>query len=79
MRHNSKPNSFSVGKRVNDVKLLSLRMNGETVCEVTADYPLLFSVRPAINKSWIRGVLAHAIQGYFLRRSSKEKCDVVRS
>lgn len=79
MRKRSDTNQFSQVKEVNNVKLCDLKIGNDVVCEVTADYPLLFSITPTINKQWLREVMASAINGYFLRRRNKQKCDVVRA
>ena len=79
MRKPAAQNRFSQVNEVNNVKLHDLKIGNDLVCEVTADYPLLFSLRPTLNQDWLRGVMASAINGYFLRRKNKRKCDVVRA
>lgn len=79
MRKNGRSNSFCETRRVNNVKLCSIQMGNEVVCEVTADYPLLFGIPPKLNKSWLREVLATALNGYFLRKRNTEKREVVRA
>jgi len=54
-------------------------MGNEVVCEVTADYPLLFSIPPKLNKGWLRGILANAISNYFTRHRNVRKHEVVRA
>jgi hypothetical protein len=54
-------------------------MGNELVCDVTADYPLFFSITPRLNKMWLREVLASALNSYFMRRKNNQKCDVVRA
>jgi len=51
------------------MKLCSLAIKSDLVCEVTAEYPLLFSLPPKLNKTWLREVLSSALRSYFLRRS----------
>ena len=65
--------------RVNFVKLCSLVIRNELVCEVTAEYPLLFSLPPKLDKMWLREVLASAIRSYFLHHRNSGKCDVVKA
>lgn len=79
MRKPAARNRFSQVNEVNNVKLHDLKIGNDLVCEVTADYPLLFSLRPTLNQDWLRGVMASAINGYFLRRRNKRKHDVVRA
>lgn len=79
MQNQGEHNRFSQGKEVNNVKLCDLKIGNDVVCEVTADYPLLFSVRPRLNKQWLREVMATAINGYFLRRRNKPSCEVIRA
>ena len=61
------------------MKLCSLSIRDDLVCEVTADYPLLFSLPPKLDKTWLREVLASALRSYFMRRRSSPKGDVVRA
>lgn len=79
MRFVSAQNRFSQVNEVNNVKLHDLKIGNDLVCEVTADYPLLFSLRPTLNQDWLRGVMACAINGYFLHRRNKRKREVVRA
>lgn len=54
-------------------------MGNDVVCEVTADYPLLFGIRPNLNKGWLRGVLATALNGYFLKKRNAERREVIKA
>jgi hypothetical protein len=62
-----------------NARLFSLKLENETVCEVTAEYPLFFSLRPKLNKAWLLEVIASALRGYLLRRRVQDDCGVVKA
>lgn len=78
MRNTASDNRFSRRNKVKNVKLCSLVMNNETVCEVIADYPV-FGVAPKLNSTWLRNVLASAIRSYFIRNQKQPKTAVVKA
>jgi len=59
------------GVRLINVQLYSLQVNGETICEVTADVPVWLPP-PKLDRKWLRGVVAMAISHYFSRRKAAE-------
>ncbi len=63
---------------VKHVKLYSLAVNGETICEVTAE-TVPWLPKPTLNKEWLRGVVSLALRRYFTRSPNLSTSEVVRS
>lgn len=61
------------------MKLYSLEINGQTICEVTAEAPAWLPVKPTLNKRWLRGLVAQAIRNYFARQYNHCQSEVVKA
>jgi hypothetical protein len=61
------------------MKLCSLTIKESLVCEVTAEYPLIFGLAPRLSPAWLREVLASAIHNYFEHRRNNGKPGVFRA
>ena len=56
------------------MKLYSLAVNNNVICEVTMEVPHWLPVRPAIPRRWLRDLAAQALCEFF-KRSPYLQCD----
>lgn len=47
------------------MRLYSLNVNGQPVCEVEMDSPEWMPVRPRLNGVWLRSLVSQALRRYF--------------
>lgn len=64
---------------VKPVTLYRLEVNGETICEVAIDLPAWFPVKPRLNRSWLRPLVATALRNYFSRCQNVPDREVVKA
>lgn len=50
---------------VTAMRLQSLSVNNQTVCEVDMDVPEWLPVRPRLNAVWLRSLVSEALRRYF--------------
>ncbi len=49
-------------------QLYRLDLNGQTVCEVSADVPVWLPVQPRLNRPWLHGLVRRALSSYLRSR-----------
>lgn len=54
------------------VRLYCLKVNGKTVCEVTADVPSWLPIRPRLDRAWLKSVVSQALRECFQSRKDEQ-------
>jgi hypothetical protein len=54
------------------MKVYSLAVNGKPIVEVEVEAPRWLPVRPALNREWLRRIVAAALAEYFQRSPVRE-------
>jgi hypothetical protein len=60
-------------------RLYSLEVNGELICEVTAETPAWLPVKPELDRRWLRDLVKLALDRYFARGQNLAEHEVVRA
>jgi hypothetical protein len=61
------------------VTLAKLQINGETICEVTAEAPDWLPVRPRLPRAWLRALFAAAFRSYYQAQRARATAEVVKT